>query len=223
MAEPRPQVTLKTSAGTTLSVLLGEASPVLLEGTTNWETVDRPKRTAITRYAGRSPFKQDISVLFDGYQSDESQESRIAKLERMAGQAHTIKLSGVALRRDLQWVITDVDWDSQNTIWIRTSKGAVRTRQAAIIHLLEYVKDTIVKTPARPTISSKKDPAKKVVLPKGMTLKQIAKIEYGDPDKWRVIVDANPILWGVDDPRYFVPAGITLIIPDGKTAYFTVP
>lgn len=227
MATPHTQVTIKNTAGVTLSVLLGEGSPVLSEGTSKWEYIDRPKRVSITRYAGRSPYKQDIPVMFDGHSDAESQENRIAKLERMASSPHPVKLDGHALKKDLIWVIDGIDWDNQNTIWIRSNKGPIRTRQSAIIHLVEYIKDTIVRTPASPAASrkdpNKKKPAKKITTPKGMTLKQIAQVEYGDPDKWRLIVDANPILWGIDDPRYVVPAGITLIIQDGKTVSFTVP
>lgn len=217
-------VTLKNSAGSRLTVLLGDTSPVLSDGVTTWDTVSRPKRTAVTRYTGRNPFKQDIAVMFDGLADSKSQEGAIAKLQRMASAPHIVELSGHALRTDLDWVFNgSIDWDNQQTIWQRIGKETVRVRQSAVIHLLEYIKDTVIKTPASPdTAKLKKSPSRKVTIPQGMTLKQIAVIEFGDPDKWRRIVIDNPWL-APGDPRQVVPAGITLEIFDGAIPFFTVP
>lgn len=216
-------VNIKSSAGLELTVLLGEASPTLSDGTATWETVPRPQRQSITRHTGRLPHKQTIPVLFDGYVNGASQEDRISKLQTMQSQSHTVKVTGQALKTGFDWVIEGVDWDDQAE-WMSFGDKAHRVRQAAVIHLLEYVKDTVIKTPANPDTKTtkKKKPAKKTKTPAGMNAKQIAKIEFNDPDKWHKIYDDNPIL-GPPSPRRIIPKGTELVIIDGKIPFFTVP
>src|SRR5215472_1627357 len=84
----------------TLNVLLGDGSPTLNSGVTTWDTVARPKRTSLTRFSGRTPYGQDIPIMFDGVTNDPnnaSQEDRISKLETMSRDARLISLGGVAL------------------------------------------------------------------------------------------------------------------------------
>jgi len=218
-------VTIK-GGGITLTVLLGDGSPVLTGGVTTWDTVTRPKRTSMTRFSGRAPFGQDIPVMFDGLTNDppnDNQEDRISKLETLARGPHVVSLGGVALHQELDWVFSGIDWDNQHTIWRRGKNGAFRIRQAATVHLLQYIKDVVRKTPAEPKVG--KDPSTKTTVPKGMTLKQIANIEFGDPDKWHRLVIDNPILTilGLDNPRSFLPAGFALTVYDGAIPFFTVP
>lgn len=218
-------VTLRSSNGVQLTVDNGDGSPVLSNGISTWDTVARPKRQSVTRYTGRTPFSQDIPVMFDGYADGTSQEGAIAKLVHLSSQPNDIKLSGHALKTDLSWVIQDITWDATETIWKPADPHPVRVRQAATIHLLEYIKETILKTPAAPSTSSKKNgkaPVKKVKTPKGMTAKQIAQIEFHDPDKWHKIYDDNPWL-GAPSPRRIIPAGTELVILDGSQPAFTVP
>src|SRR5215831_19260624 len=86
-------VQFKSSNGDTLNVLVGDGSPNLTDGVTTWDTVQRPKRTSLTRYSGRTPFTQDIPILFDGVTidpPDDNQEPRIHKLQRMASAPHIV-------------------------------------------------------------------------------------------------------------------------------------
>jgi hypothetical protein len=220
---PDGYITLKSSRNLELTVLLGDASPVLSDGVSTWETITRPKREAITRYSGLNPLQQTIVVLFDGWANNESQESRINKLVTMGSQEHTITLKGdQALRKDLDWVISGIAWDSQNTIWKNIGGKLVRVRQSATITLLEFVADKIIKTPAAPKTKKDKVPIKKKGQPKGLTVKQIAQVEFGDPDKWRLVISENPILLG-DGPRTLVPAGTLLTFIDGQIPLFVVP
>jgi hypothetical protein len=215
-----------------LTVMVADTPPTISDGISTWDTVARPKRESFVRYTGRNPHQQSISVMFDGWHDSVSQEGRITKLATMASKPHPVQLSGHALHKHLDWVITNVTWDDQYTIWKEITTGSgkkqktslVRVRQAATITFLEYIKDEIIKTPAAPhVVDPGKKPIKKIKVPKGMILKQIAQLEYGDPDKWRLIRDANlGILLGAG-PRYFVMAGLTLTIVDGKTPYFLVP
>lgn len=218
------QITFKSVRGTKVTVNNGETSPVLSGGAVTWDTVVRPKRVAITRYAGRSPWKQDLAIMFDGLLDRTSQEGDIAKLVRMSTQANIINLEGHALMTDLDWVFNDsIDWDDTNVVWERIGTERVRLRQAATVHLIEYISDTVIETPAAPTVAQNK-PTVHVPAASGMTLKAISIVEYGDPDKWVLIRDANPILIAAT-ARTVVPAGATLTIPEPKGAvqYFTVP
>jgi nucleoid-associated protein YgaU len=52
------------------------------------------------------------------------------------------------------------------------------------------------------------DHTKSHIVGEGETLARIAYLEYGDPEKWRVIAEAN----GIDDPLA-VPAGAVLSLP----------
>ena len=224
-------VTLKTATDS-LTVMLADSPPTISDGVSIWDTIARPKRDSFVKYTGRSPYQQTVNVMFDGWRDNESQETRITKLVTMASKPHTVQLSGHVLHKHLDWVITNVSWDDQYTIWKEFITGSgkkkktslLRVRQAATITFLEYISDTIIKTPSAPhVVDPGKKPIKKIKVPKGMMLKQIAQLEYGDPDKWRLIRDANMgILIGAG-PKFFVMAGITLTIVDGKTPYFLVP
>ena len=220
------QVTFKSTRGTSVTVKSGDASPVLSDGSVTWETVARPKRIALTRYAGRNPWRQDIAILFDGLIQNESQEGKINKLMRMSTQSSIIHLEGHALRTDLDWVFNgSIDWDDKDVIWEKLGKDRVRLRQAAVVHLIQFIPDDVIETPAAPKTQKNNKPKHHIPASKGMTLKRITIIEYGNPDKWRIIRDANfPILVAAT-PRTVVPAGVTLRIPedDGSIQYFQVP
>jgi hypothetical protein len=217
------QVTFASVRGSSVTVDSGDVSPVLMDGTVTWDTVARPKRTALTRFTGRNPWKQDIAIMFDGVVGGVSQEGKISKLMKMSTEPSIVHVSGHALETNTDWVFNGIDWDDQNTIWEKNDSGRYRIRQTAVVHLLEYIPDTIIQTPAAPK-PNKNKPTKHVPAAHGMSLKKIAMVEYGDPDKWKLIRDANAILIGAG-PRYVVPAGITLVIPedDGTQVLFTVP
>ena len=218
-------VTFKSVRGQEVTVQNGEASPVLFDGAVTWDTVARPKRVAVTRFAGRNPLRQDIAILFDGLLDRTSQEGKIEKLYRMSTQPSVVHVSGHALRTDLDWVFNGtMDWDDTDVIWDTLGKERVRLRQAVTVHLIEYVPDTVIETPAAPKVTKNK-PKHHVPASKGMTLKAITIMEYGDPDKWRIIKNANfPVLVAAT-PRTVVPAGTILKIPepDGLDQFFQVP
>lgn len=225
-------VTLTADNGLELTLLLDEASPVITDGYGGWETVSRPKRVALTRYAGRNPVKQDIAFMFDGWGEGISQEPQIGALELMSvapgdlAEPPKITLSGMALKTELTWVVDSIDWDNQETIWSRVnSDGPVRLRQKGVLHLIEFVDDTVITTPAQPVVlQGKKGPAKKITTPDGMTIKQVAQLVYNDPDKWMIIYNANPELALSADPRQFIPAGTVLIVPNSNVGpTFVVP
>jgi hypothetical protein len=215
-------VTLIANTGITVTCPLDAGSPVLTDGFGGWETVDRPKRPGITRFKGKSPFKQDIAILFDGWIEGTSQEHNITTLMRMGEQPGDlqeppkIRLIGMALRKDLIWVIDSLDFDSTNVIWDFSASGSpVRVRQAVTIHLLQYVPDSIVTTPAAPSVTPGTAKPTRITTPHGMTGKQLAQLYYGSPDQWYKIIWANPQL--DHDSRKLIPSGTKISIPDPKT------
>lgn len=219
-------VTFNPEVGASVTVLADAAAAILSNGFGGWETVDRPRRASLVRFKGRGPFKQDIAVLFDGVASRKSQETDIRNLEAMGTQPGDLqlpprlKVSGLAYKTSLWWVIDDITWDSQDVIKMDISGRPARVRQAGVVHLLEFIDDKVITTPAQPKVNH---PVKKVTVPDGMTLKQIAQMIYGDPDKWFIIYQNNLEVIPIPDPRQFIPKGTALVTPGGNVPTFTVP
>lgn len=212
------EVTFIPDSGPQVTILSGETPPLLIGGYGAWEVSDRPKRKGITRFTGTDPLKQDISVIFNGFIDGMSQEIEISKLDRMARQPNTLvdppklRLVGHALRKDLVWVITGIDMDTDKTIWEVIGGNKVRTRQAATVHLLEFVDDVIIVTETSPAVKSNTGGKTKTI--SGLTMKQLAQIEYGDPNAYFEIIMANP--WLDSDPRKIIPDGTPVFIPQYK-------
>src|SRR5215831_15207431 len=106
---PPGTVTFNPDVGASLTVMLYESTPVLTDGWSQWEVVDRPRRTGMTRFKGKNPYKQDISIMFDGWIEEEPQETNISTLMKMTHAPHVlaeppkITLSGQAHKKDLIW------------------------------------------------------------------------------------------------------------------------
>jgi nucleoid-associated protein YgaU len=215
MANTTTFVTFNPDKGPSVTVGVDAQTPVLTGGFGGWETVDRPRRTSMVRYKGRTPFTQDISIMFDGWIDGISQESDIRNLERMAVQPKPleepakIRLAGMALRKDLTWVIDSLDYDTDKTIWDDVGKGPVRLRQAMVVHLTQFIDDAILVTAATPAIINAKPTKRRVV--HGITLRALAQEEYGDPDGWQEIWMAN--VWLDNSPRAIIPNGTRVTIP----------
>lgn len=220
----QPTVTFNPSVGQAVTVLLDASSPVLSGGYGGWETVDRPKRVSMTRFKGPAPFAQDIAVMFDSWIDGDSVEYDIMNLEHMAEQPGALEeppkvtLGGMALRKDLTWIITDLTFSDTVVIWDFATNGVpVRLRQAVVVHLLQYVTDDVILTPAAPAVTPGKKKTRKIVAPGGgggMTLKQISQVVYGTPDKFYIIAETNPPVSKLNPGRDPVPAGTHLSIPD---------
>lgn len=230
--DARYYVSFESDTGDVVTVLLDAASPTLTGGMGGWEVVDRPKRVGITRFKGKEPFRQDVAIVFDGVSTGESQEEKISTLVNMGLQPDDlkdppkVKVAGTVHRRDLTWVLEPApDWDSQSVMWDRQGGVSVRIRQAAVVHLLEFVDDQVLITAPSPAVAARdKVSGKNVKTPDGMTLKQLASIEYSDPDKYLLILMANP--WLDPDPRKRIPRGTPLTIPSDQGGFpttFVVP
>lgn len=216
--DPRYYVTFTASSGLTISVLADDTSATLTSGFGGWEAVDRPKRTQMTRYKGKPLFKQDVPIMFDGLRDGRNVEIEVSTLIRMSQQAGalapppTVKINGPVEREDLIWVIEDITWNSENVIRDISGGSSVRMRQSAVVHLLQFMDDKVIVTPARPKVAAK------VVDPKGKTPKQLAHEHYGDPNFWSLFLPNNPL---IKHPRQKLQPGVKVIIPpppSGTTA-----
>lgn len=206
-------VIFRSDSGLSVRILLDANSAHMVGGYGGWEVVARPKRVGLTRFKGKDPFRMDVPILFDGWREDASQEIDIATLSRMSEQPGpqqqppTIRVEGAVPREDLTWVIETIDWDASNVIWDVQQGTPVRLRQAAVVHLLQFVDDKLLVTPPslminRPAIAAKTTTT-------GASLKKLSQDAYGTPDLWTIIADAN----GIRDPRAPIPPGKTIKIP----------
>lgn len=219
--------------GLRVEVLAGNNAPQITDGYANWEVVDRPKRPGITRYTGRNPVTQDISVRFDGNATNTPQDQQINTLMRMAqpgtdlSEPPKIKLGGIAKRKDLTWIITGIDEDASSAMWITLGGVPVIVRQDMTVHLTQYIDDSVLTTAASPAVAAQTKKKKvQIRTPDGMTLKTLAKLEYpNDPSNGMVLIlEANQFL--DPDPRKIIPTGTPITIPDlsnGTTSTFIVP
>lgn len=192
---------------------MGQGPPKIIQGYGGWEEISRPKRTALTEWTGRSPYKLSLPILFDGWAGSSSVEPKIKILERMAippakgKPPPVLRIKGPIPHSDLAWVIaTDgIEW-ADDTIYLKSQ----RIRQGATITLLQYVADAIaqVKSAAsdaraagRPggeggigNLTAKKTADNKVYPVKsGDSLVSIAARELGDGARWHEIGDLNEI------------------------------
>lgn len=209
--------TFTSDSGLFVQVLMGDSAAYLTGGFGGWEVVDRPRRIGMVRFKGRDPLRQDIPVRFEGVREHIGQEVPIATLIRMSmipAENQTpplIDIDGPVMREDLAWVIEDITFDNQNTIWEEIGGTPVRTRQDAVVHLLEYVDDDVIITAPTPAIVAGGGKTKKTITSSGQTAKQLAQIAYGDPNAYFLIFGANPIL--TPDPRLPIPHGAEVVIP----------
>jgi len=206
------------------AVLLGDQSPTLSGGLGGWTEVDRPKRTSITEWQGRKPYRMSIPVLFDAYASNGAMEAgdrienRIAALEAMAtpltqadkdplGPPPIVRVEGAIPHNNLQWVIDSIDWGDSE--WV-VGAGPIeeRVRQAATVSLIEYV--------AGPTFGIRSAAPGKPLLyttKKGDTLKLIATKRLHAWRRWSEIRDLNPKLPHKRDPNYKIKPGTRIKVP----------
>lgn len=216
--QPYHYATFTSSTGLTVKVLLDQQMAIPTGGFGGWDIVQRPKRTSMTRYAGRDPFQMDVPVVFDGVRTQSGQETSISTLVRMSQQPTPlqqppiIKVSGAVPIRGLQWVIQDFTWDNQSVYWVVQGGVPVRLRQSVVVSLLEFVDDNIATTPATPAISASISAGgSKTKLGSGLNAKQEAQIAYGDSSLYAVLFGANP--WMTPDPRMPIPVGKTFVVP----------
>lgn len=228
----RYYVNFQSDSGLELSMLLNANSPALNGGVGGWEVIDRPKRQGLTRFKGYNPKRQDIPVMFDGFENLSSVEPDISVLLDMATSPDNgvappiITVTGLAVAKDIPWVIESIDWDNAATMWDWQGGEAVRLRQTAVVHLLEYVDEVVLITKSSPAATNKrsKQPPH-IVQGDGQTWKQIAQIVYHNASLWWTIQQYAPNqLRGLPaDNRTKITAGTIIYIPLRTDLGITVP
>lgn len=166
------------------------AGPVITAGGGRWNIVNRPRRGGFTTYDGDDPYRMDVPIFFDGFDTGRSMEDAISILNQMNfapadyATPPQVRIEGAVPVKNATWVLDpQITWGDQLTIW---NKNNYRLRQDCVVHLLQYVvADQLqIKPPATSRIYNVKD---------GDTLKSISKDQYGTPNYWSTIKNANSI------------------------------
>jgi len=191
--------TFRSSEGVQVKMLRGDGAPKMTGGGGGWSTVARPRRTALTQWTGRDPYRMDVPILFDGWHDRRSVEKDIARLNRMQmGHDYdpppTVHIEGAVPIKGAKWVIESIDW-GDDVIWsgggaarrAATSGRYWRLRQDAIVHLMQFQETTTIHITTVKFIPNYYE-----VMKQGETLKSIAKAMYGNGNKWKDIQKANP-------------------------------
>lgn len=195
---PQHEVLIKaTTGGLAITALLGEGVSKITDGSATWQVIARPRKTGLTQYMGRNPFKMSLSLLFDGYLAGESQETKIRQLTWLALPEDTGKeprkvylYGALPFPSGGEWVIDSVTW-GDNVIWTRLSNGSdVRLRQNVDITLLQYVPADRIELLVKNTGIAPKTPGR-VHVKKGDSLRKLATTYYADFKLWYLIADAN--------------------------------
>jgi hypothetical protein len=127
-------------------VLLGPDGAKITDGIGGWETVDRPRQTAMTIWHGNPPYQLELNVIFDGHPTY-SQEPAIREL-LAAGR-------GDEESEPSTWTIDGIPWDPADEwilnaaepgdLTIRRTNDFSRVRQSYTLTFLEYVDPTYAK------------------------------------------------------------------------------
>lgn len=195
-----------------------------------WDVLNRPRNVGVLNWTGYPPLALSVPVLFDNWHSQTSVEDDIANLERLAGrgpgfggtrQPPTLRLSTVDGFSKLiphgddvnRWVIQTIDWgDALRRGKQPDGSGGHRVRQEGTVSLLQYTAvDLTVEKSASKRANGHQRTQPSHVVKKGETLRKISQKEYGSPDYWQEIANAN----GIHDPRH-LPVGKKLKLPKVK-------
>lgn len=198
--------TFKSSDGSSVRVLRGDAAPKMTGGGGGWTVEARPRRVGLTIWNGRDPYSMDVPVLFDGWANEISQEVKISILNQMQ-MGHdlkpppTVKITGAVPVKGATWIIDNIDW-GDDVIY----DGPTRLRQDAVVHLKQYVAETRLKVSGGGKLRARGP----YIVRAGDTFKSISQKVYHTPDRWKEIMAAN----NIRDPKAIKKmVGKTIRIP----------
>jgi hypothetical protein len=232
MAIPRPDINTFKFTSTEdkdqiFTAYFGDGAPLVIDGYGGWTVTGIPKEIGITEWEGRNPMAIEIPFVIDNYSFDqdddepgrgEQTEAMVDTLERMCGlgghdqppilrvQGHGVIPHDVASAGEGThfWVIESVTWDRDIEIRSGESQRRLRCGGMIVIRQFKTASDILRR------LGGKSRAAKPeiYVVKSGDTLTSIAAAKYHNPNKWKVIADAN----NLRDPRS-LKVGAHLRIP----------
>jgi hypothetical protein len=192
-----------------ITVRLGEDSPRLTGGLGGWTTVGRPRDVGMTVWEGVEPYQLALSLMFDGYAAQRSQERALRALSRVArgdreSSPGVLHIDGIPLPAD-DWVIESIEFGDAIT-----RDGGDRLRQPLSLTLREYVPPQYLRRRKSPSSSSSKTVVVRSI--KGDTPAKIAKRRK--VKSWTVIRDLNRKL--VKKANQSLKPGTKIRVPAAK-------
>lgn len=222
-------ITLQTSSPPLIvRALRGSTPPVAVGGFGGWQLITRPRRVALTQWAGVDPFQMQLSLILDGVHDDSSIEADCVALEQMAQPAGLrlpppiVTVTGVVPHPELAYVIGDgsadggLAWDA-NPIY---SRSGYRVQQQVTVRLIEFVDADLVASTgaaqqarqaaglqsaaAAAAAGGTTAPAPTYTVKAGDTLLSIAAAQLGSAARWTEIAQLNTIA----DPYTLTPGQV---------------
>lgn len=194
--------------------------PTVPVADSGWEIVERPNRVDLTVWRSGKPLEQDVplsmDVLADPAADVQGEWDVLMALWRPGGGVRPVVLSvdGPIGRRDLPWVITDLDVDQDSVI----RRGSALARVEAVVTLTQYVRaDLAAYADPDDAKTQATDERPNFTLSRaGDTLRKIAKRDppdgLGKGEKWVQLRKLNPAYKTANQP---IPTGTRIRIPNG--------
>jgi len=196
--------------GTRFQASFGDGAPLVTDGYGGWQVVNRPKAVGVVEWQGRNPLAIEIPFMIDYFMSDDAAEIRspgihcetqVRRLERLlgVGMAHQppicrVDSQGViphdyTLNKGKFWVVESVSWDRE--LELRHPITGRRIRCGGTMTVRQFITPHDILHNIR--AGDKAAVPKTYRVKGGDTLSKIANKFYGDPQKWKIIADANHI------------------------------
>lgn len=208
MAKEPDQIFYITSEedGTSFHASFADGAPIVTEGYAGWQVVARPRMVGITEWQGRNPIAIEIPFMIDYWigsvdleHPGVTCEEQVSRLEKLCGIGTNrqppicrVNSDGViphdySFRPHMKWVIENVSWD--RAIELRHGTTGRRLRCGGTLIIREFVTTRDILRKIKQTDRAVKPRIH--IVKKHETLGKIANRFYHDPNRWKVIADAN--------------------------------
>lgn len=200
-----------------ISIPMGEGPAVPTGGFGGWKAVQRQDDVSVTDWEGQEPLTQDVPLLLNGYESDESVErewNTVKKLGRDPnGDEHkppAFKVFGpIDGPEGKSWVLAEGGIEVNPASILKRPGSGELLRIEFTLHLLEYIRPGVIRSRRRRRIGIGRAQALTYTTHPGQTLAGIAATQLGDWKLWKEIGRKN----GIADPFRLLPAGRVLKLP----------
>jgi hypothetical protein len=207
-----------------LSVDIGNLIPTPVAGLGGYEEIERQDDVNATNWTGQDAYREDISILFDGYDDGNPVDRQINTLLKLARDPNgervppIFKVFGPVRYPGKSWVLPvgGLDFEGGEIAPITRKGGAETLRQEVIVHLLEWnpLGHKKKRTPKHQRGEPGKTggtayPGHSYTVQKGDTLHSIAARLYGDASEWEALGAKNDI----KDPSKKLKPGLLLKLP----------